>query len=193
MSALLLDYLETVVGEVALYTPAVEVALSRLWSNLPLLLGVLDEHGADFRALRDAQPGGGVDRARGRSQRDWDELRAWFSEGGTASGAYQLRAAANRALSALLANLKRINATTSRATSLRRDLLKLAGWFRDSTTTEAHALFNAAFAMHGARHLGVPIGEDGSVPRAGRIVARIPRGHGQAGDRVVGPFRVLIG
>lgn len=160
---LLLDYLETVVGEVALHTPAVEVALSRLWPNLPLLLGVLDEHGADFRALQDAQPGGVVDRARGRSQRDWDELRAWFSEGGTASGAYQLRAAANRALSALLANLKRINATTSRATSLRRDLLKLAGWFRDSTTTEAHTLFNAAFAMHGARHLGVPIGEDGSV------------------------------
>lgn len=93
---LLLDYLETVVGEVALYTPAVEQALGRLWSNLPLLLAVLDEHGAEFRALQEAQPGGGADRARGRRMRDWDELRAWFSEGGASSGADQLRAAANR-------------------------------------------------------------------------------------------------
>lgn len=159
---LLLDYLETVVGEVTLYTPAIEEALKRLWPNVDSLLGVLDEHSADFRALENAKQGG-VGKARGRSKGDWEELRAWFSEGGSASGAYQLRSAANRALSALLVNLKRINATTSSAASHRRDLLKLASWFRDSTTAEAHILYNAAFAIYGARHLGIPIGEDGSV------------------------------
>jgi uncharacterized protein (TIGR02677 family) len=160
---LLLDYLESVVGEVALHTPAVEQALSRLWPNLPALLAVLEEHGAEFRALQEAQPGANADRARGRGLRDWEELRAWFSEDGSTSGAYQLRSAATRALSALLANLKRINAATSRATSHRRDLLKLARWFTDSTPEEAHTLFNAAFAMHGARHLGVALGDDGHV------------------------------
>lgn len=160
---LLLDYLESVVGEVALHTPAVEQALSRLWPHLGSMLEVLEEFGADFRAIQEAQPGGNVDRARGRALRDWEELRAWFSEEGATSGAYQLRSAANRALSSLLANLKRINAATSRATSHRRDLLKLARWFTDSTADEAHTLFNAAFAMHGSRHLGVALGEDGAV------------------------------
>lgn len=161
--SLLLDYLETVVDDVARYTPAVEQALGRLWPNLSTLLALLDEQSAKFRALQQAQPGRLGDRARGRNLRDWEELRAWFSEGGSSSGAYQLRAAANRALSALLANLKGINAVSSRATSQRRDLLKLARWFTEATSDEAHTLFNAAFGMHSARHLGIPLGEDGGV------------------------------
>lgn len=158
---LLLDYLETVVNEVATFTPTVERALDRLWPTLPVVLQVLDRHGADFRALQEAT--GGLDRARGRKIGDWEELRRWFSDGEAGSGAYQLRAAATRAVGALLANLKRINSTSTKATSQRRDLLKLAGWFERSTSEEAHALFNAAFGIYGARHLGISLGEDGTV------------------------------
>jgi uncharacterized protein (TIGR02677 family) len=162
--ALLLDYLDTVVNDVATYTPAIERALTRLWPALPHLLTVLSVHGADFRALQGVAPGpASADHARGRSEADWEELRQWFSDGGVASGAYQLRSAASRALSALLANLKRINSASSRAASYRRDLVKLARWFSVSTSEEAHGLFNAAFCLHGARHLGTVLGEDGAV------------------------------
>lgn len=157
---LLLDYLESVVGEVALYTPAIEAALDELWPNLPAVLAVLDEQSADFRALQDAQPGGAADRARGRNAGDWEELRNWFSDGGSGSGAHQLRAAATRALGSLIANLKRINASSHRATSQRRDLLKLAGWFAAATPDEAHTVFDAAFGLHSARHLDVALEED---------------------------------
>lgn len=125
------------------------------------MLALLDRHSAEFRALQ--QAGGGLDRARGRSITDWEDLRRWFSDGGASSGAYQLRSAATRALGALLANLKRINSTSSKATSQRRDLLKLAGWFETSTADEAHALFNAAFGLYGARHLGTPLGDGDEV------------------------------
>ena len=55
----------------------------------------------------------------------------------------------------LLANVKRMNASTSRETSLRRHFLRLAGWFDAATPHDAHVLYTSAFALYGARHLGV--------------------------------------
>ena len=73
------------------------------------------------------------------------------------SGAQQVRAAASRAVGVLLANVKRMNAASSRETSLRRHFLRLAGWFDEATPHDAHVLYTSAFALYGARHLGVTL------------------------------------
>jgi len=177
---LLLDYLDTVVAEVALYTPAIEAALDRLWPYLPALLDALDVYGADFRALAAAQAAASGqtnsagDRSRGRNRADWEEMRSWFSDGSSTSGSYQLRAAATRALRSLLANLKRINAASNRATSQRRDLLKLAGWFSAATAGEAHTLFNAVFSLHSARHIAIGLDDAGDDSASERVPATTP-------------------
>lgn len=85
-------------------------------------------------------------------------LRAWFGGAGDrTSGAQQLRTAAARAVGALLTNVKRMNAASSRETSLRRHFLRLAAWFDAAEPAEAHILFTSAFALYGARHLGVAL------------------------------------
>lgn len=161
---LLLDYLETIVEGVARHTPAIRSALVRLEPVLPALLARLDDEASPFEVLRAASPGGeSVERARGRSLADWEQLRSWFGAGtgfgehGVSSGARELREAAGRAVGALLANLKRINAAATRETSLRRHLLKLAGWFDAAAPDEAHVLYTSAFALYSARHLSVPL------------------------------------
>jgi uncharacterized protein (TIGR02677 family) len=113
-------------------------------------------------ALRAANPGGeGFERSRGHSVDDWVELRAWFGAAGDrTSGSSQLRAAAVRAVGALLANVKRMNAASSRESSLRRHFLRLAAWFDAATPAEAHVLYTSAFALYGARHLGVLLDAD---------------------------------
>src|SRR5947209_1196716 len=154
---LLLDYLETIVQSVARNTPAIRLALDRLTPNIPLVVERATAADPALEALRAATPGGeGVERTRGRSVGDWAELRAWFGAAGDrTSGSSQLRAAAVRAVGALLANVKRMNAASSRETSLRRHFLRLAGWFDAATPDEAHVLFTSAFGLYGARHLGV--------------------------------------
>jgi uncharacterized protein (TIGR02677 family) len=156
---LLLDYLETIVESVTRHTAAIRLALDRLEPHVGLVVQRATAADPAVEALRAASPGGeGVERARGRSVGDWVELRAWFgAPGDRASGAQQLRAAAVRAVGALLANVKRMNAASSRETSLRRHFLRLAAWFDAATPHEAHVLYTSAFALYGARHLGVPL------------------------------------
>ena len=154
---LLLDYLETIVEGVRRHTPAIILALERLRPDIPELLARLSESDGAFAALEAASPGGeNVQRARGRLETDWDQLEAWFS----GPGARQLRDAAHRAVGALLTSLKRINASATRETSLRRHFLKLAGWFDAATPAAAHTLAAAAFGLYGARHLGVVLDDD---------------------------------
>jgi uncharacterized protein (TIGR02677 family) len=159
---LLLDYLETIVESVTRHTSAIRLALDRLEPHIPALVALVDASDPALEALRAASPGGeGVERARGRSVGDWVELRAWFGAAGDrTSGSHQLRAAAVRAVGALLANVKRMNAATSRETSLRRHFLRLAGWFDAATPDEAHVLYTSAYALYGARHLGVLLDPD---------------------------------
>ena len=65
-----------------------------------------------------------------------------------------------RAVGALLANVKRMNAASSRETSLRRHFLRLASWLDAATPDDAHVLYTSAFALYGARHLGVALDAD---------------------------------
>jgi len=154
---LLLDYLETIVESVRRHTPAITTAFSRLRPELPALVDRLASGDSAFTALEAATPGGeSVELARGRTKSDWDQLEAWF----IGPGARQLRDAAGRAIGALLASLKRINASATREASLRRHFLKLAGWFDAASPAGAHVLATAAFGLYGARHLGVPLDDD---------------------------------
>jgi uncharacterized protein (TIGR02677 family) len=159
---LLLDYLETIVESVSRHTGAIRLALDRLAPNTALLVERVAAADPVVEALRAASPGGdGVQRARGRTVEDWEELRAWFgAPSDRSSGASQLRAAAVRAVGALLANVKRMNAASSRETSLRRHFLRLAGWLDAATPDEAHVLFTSAFGLYGARHLGVVLDDE---------------------------------
>jgi uncharacterized protein (TIGR02677 family) len=164
---LLLDYLETIVQSVARNTPAIRLALDRLAPNVPLLVERATAADPALEALRAATlhaatlGGEGVERTRGRSVDDWAALRAWFGAAGDrTSGSSELRAAAVRAVGALLANVKRMNAASSRETSLRRHFLRLARWFDAATPDEAHVLFTSAFGLYGARHLGVLLDPD---------------------------------
>jgi len=154
---LLLDYLETIVQAVARHSDPIRHALDRLQPHLPVLLDRLTVADPEMARLLAASPGrDGVERSHGRTLDDWSDLRDWFGvDDARASGSTQLRAAAGRAVGALLANVKRMNAASSRETSLRRHFLRLAGWFDTATPAEAHVLYTSAFALYGARHLGV--------------------------------------
>ncbi len=156
---LLLDYLETIVEAVTRHGVTIRHALARLEPALPALLERLAAADVDVEALRAASPGGeGVELGRGRSATDWADMAAWFGVGGErGSGASQVRAAATRAVGVLLANVKRMNAASSRETSLRRHFLRLAGWFDVATPHDAHVLYTSAFALYGARHLGTAL------------------------------------
>ncbi|MGH9244467.1 MAG: TIGR02677 family protein [Acidimicrobiales bacterium] len=156
---LLLDYLETIVESVTRHTASIRLALDRLAPNIARLVERAAAADPAAEALRAASPGGeGVERVRGRAVDDWVELRAWFgAPGDRDSGAQQLRAAAVRAVGALLANVKRMNAASSRETSLRRHFLRLAGWFDAATPDDAHVLYTSAFGLYGARHLSVTL------------------------------------
>lgn len=159
---LLIDYLETIVESVTRHSATIRRALDRLRPALPMLLDRIAAADPAGERLRAASPGGeGVERVRGRSMDDWLELQVWFGDGDDReAGAQKLRAAAVRAVGALLQNVKRMNSASSRETSLRRHFLRLAGWFDDATPEEAHVLFTSAFALYGARNLGVSLDAD---------------------------------
>jgi uncharacterized protein (TIGR02677 family) len=159
---LLLDYLETIVDAVSRHTATIRIALDALQPSLPTVIARLATAEPDIERLRVSSPGGeGIERSRGRAIDDWIELREWFgTDSAKTSGATQLRAAAARAVGALLANVKRMNAASSREASLRKHFLRLAGWFDTATPADAHVLFTSAFALYGARHLSVPLAPD---------------------------------
>lgn len=156
---LLLDYLETIVDAISRHTVTIRQALTRIEPALDALLARLADADADVEALRAASPGGeGVQRALGRTRSDWADMGAWFGAHGERTyGAQQVRTAATRAVGVLLANVKRMNASSSREKSLRRHFLRLAGWFDAATPDDAHVLYTSAFALYGARHLGVTL------------------------------------
>jgi uncharacterized protein (TIGR02677 family) len=157
---LLLDYLDTIVRSVTLHTPAIRRGIARLDPMLDAILARVDRADPDLTALRESTDAA-VSRARGRARSDWQELRAWFGDDGERdAGAAQLRAAAGRAVGTLLVHLKRLNAASTREESMRRHLLRLAGWFAASGPSDAHDLFTAAFGLHGARHFGIPLPDE---------------------------------
>ena len=76
---LLLDYLESIVESVRRHSHAISNCLALLRPELPRLLDRISESDGAFAALQAASPGGeDVERARGRTRADWDQLEAWF-------------------------------------------------------------------------------------------------------------------
>ncbi|MGH9294097.1 MAG: DUF2397 domain-containing protein, partial [Acidimicrobiales bacterium] len=185
---LLLDYLESIVESVRRHGPGITASLESLRPDLGAILARASESDKSFAALESSAPGGETaERARGRSEADWDQLYAWFA----GPGSRQLRDAAHQAVGTLLASLKRINAAGTKEVSLRRDYLKLAGWFDASPPEVCHAVAASAFGLYGARHLGLPLDDAAadavpatttwwSSPRA-----RVPVSLRERGERVM--------
>lgn len=165
---LLLDYVEAITEDVSFRAPRISAALDALWPHLPGLLEQLDAHAQGLAGLptqSESRTETRVQRSRGREFADWEGLRGWFRDtDGQGSQVDQLRDATLRALQSLLANAKRMLRSATGEMSRRRDLLRLARWFDESTPQDAHDIAVAAFGLYGARHLGIPPAADEVVP-----------------------------
>ncbi|QGK69357.1 DUF2397 family protein [Allosaccharopolyspora coralli] len=142
---LLVEYIQMVVEDVLRYTPAIATSLSGL-------AGVRDEL---VRALGPAgELGTDVERARGRTSADWQELTDWFVDSpGRPSQVAALREATARAIGSLLASVKRATSGSGPVPGRRSELLTLARWFHESDSDQGHRLYAAAFGTQSARHL----------------------------------------
>lgn len=141
---LLVEYIQMVVEDVLRHTPAIAAALARLNAARADLLRLLDR----------ADLGERVERARGRSAEDWQELTDWFVDRpGRPSQVTALREATARAIGSLLASVKRATSGGGLLPGRRAELLKLAAWFDGGPAARGHRLYAAAFGLHSARHL----------------------------------------
>jgi uncharacterized protein (TIGR02677 family) len=140
---LLVEYIQMVVEDVLRHTETIAGALTSLDSReLVRMLGPADQLGTE------------VERARGRSEADWQELTDWFVDApGRPSQVAALREATARAIGSLLASVKRATSGGGLLPGRRGELLKLARWFDESNPDGAHRLYAAAFGLHSARHL----------------------------------------
>ncbi|WP_306463148.1 DUF2397 domain-containing protein [Solihabitans fulvus] len=142
---LLVEYIQRVVEDVLRHTPAIADALAGLARARVELLRLLDPTD---------RLGGEVERARGRSAADWQELTDWFVDRpGRPSQVTALREATARAIGSLLASVKRATSGGGLLPGRRAELLKLAAWFDASAQADAHELYAATFGLYSARHL----------------------------------------
>ncbi|WP_410666195.1 DUF2397 domain-containing protein [Amycolatopsis sp. lyj-84] len=145
---LLLEYIDLITADVSRHAPAITVRCDRILPQLDRVLSILSR--LPTLIMPDGTP---ADRMPGRARADWEQLHAWYSGGDGRSGPETLRAAADQALRQLLTNAKRMLAAAGTGVSRRADLLKLAGWFDQAGTEDAHRLYAAAFGVFPARHL----------------------------------------
>lgn len=146
---LLVEYIQMVVEDVLRYTSTIGDTLGSLGRSQGELLRLL---GAPAFTGESADER--VERSRGRSAADWQELTDWFVDRpGRPSQVTALREATARAIGALLASVKRATAGGGPLPGRRAELLKLAGWFESASPERAHRLYAAAFGLYSARHL----------------------------------------
>ncbi|GAA1270980.1 hypothetical protein GCM10009677_24780 [Sphaerisporangium rubeum] len=145
---MLLQYVDLITADVARHAPAVADRVERVITDLDRLLAAL----ATLPQLT-GPDGSPAERSPGRTAAEWHDLRAWYSGGEGRSGPAQLRSAAEQALGQLLANAKRMLAAAETGVSRRNDFLRLAAWFAEAETEEAHRIFAAAFGAYPSRHL----------------------------------------
>jgi uncharacterized protein (TIGR02677 family) len=142
---LLVEYIQMVVEDVLRHTQSIAQALSGLTcvrGELVRMLGPADQLGT------------AVERARGRTAADWQELTDWFVDSpGRPSQVAALREATARAIGSLLASVKRATSGGGLVPGRRGELVKLARWFDQADADEAHQLYSAAFGLHSSRHL----------------------------------------
>ncbi|RZS44174.1 uncharacterized protein (TIGR02677 family) [Herbihabitans rhizosphaerae] len=142
---LLVEYIQLVVEDVLRHTPAIARRLADLAGARVELL----------RLLSPSEPlDETVERTRGRTHSDWQELTDWFVDRpGNPSQVTALREATTRAIGALLASVKRASTGGGLLPNRRTELIKLAGWLGQATQDEAHAIYAAAFGLYSARNL----------------------------------------
>ena len=154
---LLVEYIQMVVEDVLRHTPAIASSLNRLAARraeLVRLLAPPDKLGSEPGSDADSGLGGDVERARGRTEADWQELTDWFVDTpGRPSQVASLREATARAIGSLLASVKRATSGGGLVPGRRAELLKLARWFDESDPARCQRLHAAAFGLHSARHL----------------------------------------
>ncbi|GAA0604302.1 TIGR02677 family protein [Kutzneria viridogrisea] len=142
---LLVEYIQMVVEDVLRHTPAIADSLAQLArgrTELLRLLGPADGLGAE------------IERSRGRTTADWQELTDWFVDRpGRPSQVTALREATGRAIGSLLASVKRATSGGGLLPGRRAELLKLASWFDSAEPDQAHCLYAAAFGLYSARNL----------------------------------------
>ncbi|MCP3801148.1 DUF2397 domain-containing protein [Allokutzneria sp. A3M-2-11 16] len=142
---LLVEYIQMVVEDVLRHTPTIADALKGLARGRIELLRLLGPND---------QLGTAVERARGRSRTDWQELTDWFVDRpGRPSQVTALREATARAIGSLLASVKRATAGGGLLPGRRSELLDLATWFDKAEPAEAHSIYAAAFGLYSSRHL----------------------------------------
>ncbi len=182
---LLLDYVDLITADVNRHAPAVADRIDRLLHTIGPLLDLL----GTIRGLT-LPDGSAIERSKGRSHADWEELAAWYGARGVTSGPEQLRDAAGLALGQLITNAKRLLDTSGTGFSRRADLLRLARWFNDADDETAHRIFAAAFLSYPARHL--QLGPDEIDPRVGPTISwwhsdpvEVPVSLRQRGERAI--------
>ncbi|SFT52121.1 TIGR02677 family protein [Actinopolyspora lacussalsi subsp. righensis] len=140
---LLVEYIQSVVEDVIRHTEPIAASLSVLARRRDQLLAAL----GPVEDLGDE-----VERARGRTGADWQELTDWFLDSpGRPSQVSALREATARAIGSLLASVKHATSGGGPVPGRRSDLLHLARWFDDSDQAGAHRLYAAAFGLYSSR------------------------------------------
>lgn len=151
-----LEYLEQFLGELSETAPRITAEVQAI--------DVDGERLVLLAAQADAAPSplGIQDPAEGL-RRKWRGIAAWFvGDGQELATVEHLRAAARGAINRILLVLERLHEKRFRRFSRTADLLRLAGWFDGLAGEEGgsereargHRLFQQAFGLFGARHLG---------------------------------------
>ncbi len=135
--------------------------LSEIAPRITRSLGELDEAEVErlVRLAAEADPAPAFDGprdVRGRLRRQWRDVTAWFlGEAGQKPTLDMLRGAARSAIRRILMVLDRIHEQRFRRAHRTADLERLAAWFEDEAAVpDPHALFQDAFGLFPARHLG---------------------------------------
>ena len=138
------------------FTAPITVALSKLHDVLPTVLRLL---------APTADLGDSVERARGRTESDWQGLADWFvSRSGRVSQVDALRDATSKAIGSLLANVKRSTGGAGISPGHRGEFIRLAQRFDVSTVEAAHLLYAEAFGLWPARHWNLAPDADDTLP-----------------------------
>lgn len=142
-----LEYLEQFLGELSETAPRITAEVQAIDGERLVLLAAQADAAPSPLGIQDPSDG---------LRRKWRGIAAWFvGDGREPATVEHLRAAARGAINRILLVLERLHEKRFRRFSRTADLLRLAGWFDGlAAGEEAHRLFQQAFGLFGARHLG---------------------------------------
>jgi uncharacterized protein (TIGR02677 family) len=144
-----LEYLEQFLGELSETAPRITAEVQAIDQDGERLVRLAAQADEAPSPLGIQDPADGL-------RRKWRGIAAWFvGDGREPTTVEHLRAAARGAINRILLVLERLHEKRFRRFSRTADLLRLAGWFDGlAGGEEAHRLFQQAFGLFGARHLG---------------------------------------